>query len=101
MADGAVCVPTPRSEASPPPPSCLCVYTPLRHVCGAGTADRSSGAARGPRFPWRSVQPLGDPSWARSPVCVSVRQRPGYLERGSCGSGPADTLGLRVRWFAK
>lgn len=41
MADGAVCVPTPRSEASPPPPSCLCVYTPLRHVCGAGTADRS------------------------------------------------------------
>lgn len=49
MADGAVCVPTPRSEALPPPAQLfVCVHTAPACVWGGDRRPQRSGAARGP-----------------------------------------------------
>ena len=94
MAGSTACVPTPGSEALPPPPSCLCVYTPLQRECGAGSADCSVvGTREDPDLCGdRSRQPPGGPSWTRSTVSAGARTcardrvtwRLGWWVFGSC-----------------
>lgn len=71
----------PGGEASPPAPSCLCVYTPLWRVWGGGDRrPRRRGDALGPRSLGVSVPP------GLVVVCVSALA-PGLLGEGSRAAG--------------
>ena len=80
--------PHPGGEASPPAPSCLCVYTPLWRVWGGGDRrPRRRGDALGPRSPGVSVPP------GLVVVCVSALA-PGLLgEGGRAAGGPGRPWG--------